>query len=316
MRHRSPGGSITRRGSHSPWELGVDPRLTLTRVLPATAVPPPWVVTPGVWHGPAQPGLKTRGPSTAKPRSVGACRYPTVSLSRKGDRVGHLGPFWSWTLRFKVPGGQGCGGHKKQTGAWECRSGDEIRQMASGPARSATRPGHAGQQQVHGAREAWLPSPVMMTSSPSSRNFLVCPFPSSMAFVPLHDSSSMEPKLSGSFITRREESLPCIYTLVRVSAAEWTCSKAEEPRAGMGAVPLKDPALVGPLHWALLALSGSRAVLGQCAQALSCPATAANPHAATPDTLPLGRDSRRPTGCGQDLAGSDWHVHHPKVSIP
>lgn len=47
--------------------------------------------------------------------------------------------------------------------------------------------------------QASEPSPVMMTSSPSSRNFLVCPLPSSMAFVPLHDSSSMEPKLSGSF---------------------------------------------------------------------------------------------------------------------
>lgn len=45
------------------------------------------------------------------------------------------------------------------------------------------------------------PSPVMMTSSPSSRNFLVCPFPSSTALVPLHDSSNRDPKLSGSFMT-------------------------------------------------------------------------------------------------------------------
>lgn len=69
----------------------------------------PLGVTPGGQHGPARPGLRTRGPGTAKPRSVGACRYPTFSLSRKGDRVGHLGPFRSWTLRFKVPGGQGWG---------------------------------------------------------------------------------------------------------------------------------------------------------------------------------------------------------------
>lgn len=208
------------------------------------------------------------------------------------------------------------GGHKKQTGAWECRSGGEIGQMASGPALSATRPGHAGQQQVHGALEAWLPSPVMMTSSPSSRNFLVCPFPSSMAFVPLHDSSSMEPKLSGSFITGKEESLPCIYTLVRVSAAEWTCSKAEEPRTGTGCCAPQRPCLGGTS-----ALGPARTVwvpgsAGQCAQALARPVTAANPHAATPDTVPLGRDSHRPTGCGQDLAGSDRHVHHPEVSIP
>ena len=54
---------------------------------------------------------------------------------------------------------------------------------------------------------AWRPpSPVMMTSSPSSRNFLVWPFPSSMALVPFHDSSSMQPKLSGSFIARRGRS--------------------------------------------------------------------------------------------------------------
>lgn len=42
-------------------------------------------------------------------------------------------------------------------------------------------------------------SPVMVTSSLSFRKVLVSPPPRSMLFDPLHDSSSMEPKLSGSW---------------------------------------------------------------------------------------------------------------------
>lgn len=78
---------------------------------------------------------------------------------------------------------------------WECQSEAEEDRQPHSRGDSARRPGDKATAQP--------PSPVMTTSSPSSRNFLVCPFPSSMAFVPLHDSSNRDPKLSGSFVTRK-----------------------------------------------------------------------------------------------------------------
>lgn len=45
---------------------------------------------------------------------------------------------------------------------------------------------------------AACPLPVKMISSPSCRKVRVCPPPRGISFVPFQDSSSMEPKLSGS----------------------------------------------------------------------------------------------------------------------
>lgn len=84
------------------------------------------------------------------------------------------------------------------------------------PQRPAARPGSPGSL----GRDRQPSSPVMTTSSPSSRNVLVCPFPRSMAFVPLHDSSNMEPKLSGSCETGKGRECPVPLPV-------------EEPRAGV-----------------------------------------------------------------------------------
>ena len=103
---------------------------------------------------------------------------------------------------------------------------------------------------------AWRPpSPVMMTSSPSSRNFLVWPFPSSMALVPFHDSSSMQPKLSGSFIARRGRSCHrhlhhsisitvCGSDLVRTVVSK-ARGRGEAWEGARDPTAPRDPALVG-----------------------------------------------------------------------
>lgn len=118
--------------------------------------------------------------------------------------MGLPGSFRSRDLRFKVPSARGWGeGHEKQTWPGKARAGmrsDGGFQGPPGAQHGRNSPQARGDAQ---SREAGPSSPVMMTSSPSSRNFLVCPSPRSMAFVPLHDSSSRDPKLSGSFVTAR-----------------------------------------------------------------------------------------------------------------
>lgn len=192
-----------------------------------------------------------------------------------------------------------------------------------GPRKDRWLHGRRAELQAGAHHAAWPPSPVMMTSSPSSRNFLVCPLPSSMALVPLHDSSSMEPKLSG-VCSRKQH--PCD-VLASPSAPGALCfARPGNPREGRGTQapwrPTQWPNCCGSAPEALqLALP--------CAWDLGNP----DPHArplwpgpcplgdhgppdpAMPDAL-LGAEIAPPTGgCGQDLQGSDWPVCHPQVTV-
>lgn len=149
------------------------------------------------------------------------------------------------------------------------------------------------------AHRVWPSSPVMMTSSPSSKNVLVCPFPSSMTFVPFQDSSNMEPKLSGSFVKGKGGKY---HTYLCVGELR-VLSKAWEPRLGAGELHAPQRPCLGETTAEMLSmlctlplftLSG----LGECqtsmarslCQAPATPEDAVYPDTDGPDPLPLRRD--------------------------
>lgn len=131
-----------------------------------------------------------------------------------------------------------------------------------------------------------------MTSSPSSRNFLVCPSPSSMAFVPLHDSSSRDPKLSGSFVARRGGK-PHMY--LHLGEHVGGRDDAWQSRGAPGRDGVLFPSKTLP-RWDLCPVpcwccSELRQHWNGAPRLLPAPGLQrANPDAAMPDALPLGRE--------------------------
>lgn len=154
-------------------------------------------------HPPAPVGTadaRTQGPCPARSRTTGTWRYVVVLLRETGTERGLRGPSGPGRVRLTARGSQaGVRGRARRQSPGDAGVG-----LSQADGRRAERQRMQARRRSRGDAATGRPaSPVMTTSSPSSRNFLVCPFPSSMAFVPLHDSSSMEPKLSGSFVRGR-----------------------------------------------------------------------------------------------------------------